>query len=193
VVPNGGGYELIVNSSRRIDAYNPANGSPLWHLGTERQTPIPTPVQYGGLIYMIRGYRNSDFYAIRPGGHGDMAGSDNIVWRAPREASYVPSILYYQGLVYVTNEVGVVLCSDAEAGKRVWQHPLGGIFFASPVAGDGKIYMVSETGETYVLQAGRGPVVLATNDIGERLMASPAISNGKIYLRSDGTLYAIGD
>ena len=77
-------------------------------------------------------------------------------------------------------------------GERVWRHRLGGIFFASPVAGDGKIYMVSETGETFVLRAGRKPEVLARNDLGDRFLASPAIARGQLFLRSDAALFAIG-
>jgi outer membrane protein assembly factor BamB len=92
----------------------------------------------------------------------------------------------------VTNEVGVVTCAEAGTGSRVWRHRLGGIFYASPVAGDGKIYMISETGEAFVLRAGRQPQVLARNDLDERFIASPAISNGHLFLRSDGTLYCIG-
>jgi outer membrane protein assembly factor BamB len=92
----------------------------------------------------------------------------------------------------MTNEVGVVTCADADTGKRVWRERLGGIFFASPVAGDGKVYMISETGETFVLQAGREPQVLARNNLEERFIASPAISSGHLILRSDRTLFSIG-
>jgi outer membrane protein assembly factor BamB len=191
VIPGPQGDEMIVNSSARIDAYDPASGKLLWHAGSERQTPIPTPVFHDGLIYMTRGYRNSDYLAIRPGGRGDVTGS-HIVWRGPGAGSYVPSLVHYQGLLYMTNEVGVVTCADAATGAPVWKHRLGGVFFASPVAGDNKIYMVSETGETFVLEAGREARVLARNDLGERLIASPAISNGRLLLRSDRTLFAIG-
>jgi outer membrane protein assembly factor BamB len=111
----------------------------------------------------------------------------------PNGGSYVPSIIYYQGLVYMTNEVGVVTCADASTGERVWRERLSGIFFASPVAGDGKIYMVSETGETFVLRAGREPEILAKNNLGERMIASMAISGGRLFLRSDGTLFSIGE
>jgi outer membrane protein assembly factor BamB len=163
----------------------------LWHAGIERQTPIPTAVFHGGLIYLSRGYRNSDYLAIRPGGRGDVTAT-HVVWRAPTGASYVPSILYYDGLLYMTNEVGVVTCADAASGTPVWRHRLPGIFFASPVAGDGKIYMVSETGETFVLRAGRQPEALAQNDLGERFLASPAIARGQLFLRSDATLFAVG-
>jgi outer membrane protein assembly factor BamB len=191
VVPGPRGDELIVNSSERIDAYNPASGDPLWHIGSPRQTPIPTPVFHDGVIYMSRGYRNSDYQAIRVGGRGDVSES-HLKWRMPAGASYVPSIVHYQGLLYMTNEIGVVTCADAETGERIWRERLGGVFFASPAAGDGKIYMVSETGETFVLRAGRKAEVLARNNLGERMIASPAIANGRLYLRSDGSLFGVG-
>jgi outer membrane protein assembly factor BamB len=185
------GDEMIVNSSERIDSYDPATGRLLWHAGSERQTPIPSPVVHDGIIYMSRGYRNSDILALRMGARGDISAT-GVLWRVPNGGSYVPSVLQYGGLVYMTNEVGVVTCIEAATGERVWRKRLGGIFFASPVAGDGKVYMASETGETFVLRAGREPEVLAKNDVGERLVASPAISGGRIYLRSDGSLFAIG-
>jgi outer membrane protein assembly factor BamB len=185
VIPGARGDELLINSSARIDAYDPLSGKLLWHMGEQRQTPIPSAVFHDGVIYLSRGYRNSDVLALRPGG--------DLKWRMTSGASYVPSILYYDGLVYMTNEIGVVTCADASTGEAVWRHRLGGIFFASPVAGDGKVYLVSETGETFVLRAGRKAEVLATNDLGERLIASPAISGGRVFLRSDGTLFAVGD
>ncbi|MEZ5400564.1 MAG: PQQ-binding-like beta-propeller repeat protein [Bryobacteraceae bacterium] len=187
--PNG--PEMIVNSSERIDAYDPATGKFLWHAAAERQTPIPTAVSHGGMIYMARGYRNSDILAIRPGGRGDVTES-HIQYRIPNGGSYVPSILYYQGLLYMTNEVGVVTCADARTGERVWRQRLGGIFFASPVGAGGHVYMMSETGETYVLAAGREAKVVATNTLPGRFLASPAVSGGRVFLRSDGKLFAVG-
>jgi outer membrane protein assembly factor BamB len=192
VVPGPEGEELIINSSERIDAYDPSDGKFLWFAGSQRQTPVPSPVFHDGIIYLSRGYRNSDFMAIRAGGRGNVSES-NILWRAPSGASYVPSILYYKGLLYVTNEVGIVTCADASTGKTVWRQRLGGIFFASPIAGDGKVYMVSETGETFVLNAGHEPKILAKNSLDERMIASPAVSNGHLFLRSDGTLFCIGE
>jgi outer membrane protein assembly factor BamB len=191
VVPGPAGDELVVNSSERIDVYDPSSGKLLWYTGVERQTPIPSAVFHDGRIYLSRGYRNSDYMAIRPGGRGDITRT-HVEWQAASGASYVPSLVYYDGLLYMTNEVGVVTCADARTGERVWRHRLGGVFFASPVAGDGKIYLVSETGETFVLRAGRTPEVLAENDLGERFIASPAISQGRLFLRSDGTLFSVG-
>ena len=185
------GAELLINSSERIDVFDPSTGKLLWFTGGPRQTPIPSAVFHDGRIYLSRGYRNSDYMAIRSGGRGDVTAS-HVEWLAPAGASYVPSILYYDGLLYLTNEVGVITCADARTGETVWRQRLGGVFFASPVAGNGTIYLVSETGETFVLRAGRKPEVLARNDLGERFIASPAISSGRLFLRSDRILFAVG-
>ena len=191
VVAGPKGDELLVNSDQRIDAYDPATGESLWHAGSERQTPIPSAVSHGGVIYLSRGYRNSDILALKPGGRGDVSES-HLQWRMANGGSYVPSIVQYQGLLYMTNEVGVVTCADAATGQAVWKERLGGIFFASPVAADGKIYMLSETGEMFVLRAGRKAEVLAKNDLGERFLASPAVSGGRIFLRGDGVVFGVG-
>ena len=191
VVPGPNGDELVVNSSERIDGYDPATGELRWHADAPRQTPIPSAVFHDGLIYMTRGYRNSPYLALRPGGRGDVTAS-HVVWRAAGGGSYAASLVAYDGLLYMTNDVGVLTCADMKTGERIWQTRLDGVFFASPVAADGKIYFLSQTGETIVVKAGRVPEILARNDIGERLVASPAISDGQIFLRSDARLFAIG-
>lgn len=184
VIPGPNGDELIVNSSARIDVYDPATGKLRWHTGTDRQTPIPSAVFSDNTIFISRGYRNSDVLALRPG-------SGELRWRMPAGASYVPSILQYQGLLYMTNEVGVVTCAEASTGTIVWKERLNGIFFASPVAADGKIYLLSETGEAFVLRAGRKAEVISKNLLEERFLASPAIAGKSLFLRGDGTLYSI--
>jgi outer membrane protein assembly factor BamB len=185
------GDELVVNSSERIDGYDPATGELLWHADAPRQTPVPSAVFHDGLIYMTRGYRNSPYLAIRPGGRGDVTAS-HVVWRAQGGGSYAASLVAYEGLLYLTNDVGVLTCADMTTGERLWQTRLDGVFFASPVAADGKVYFLSQTGETIVVRAGRTPSILARNDLGVRLVASPAISRGQMFLRSDGRLFAVG-
>lgn len=192
VVTTPSGPELIINSSQRIDAYDPSSGELLWHADAPRQTPIPSAVFHDGMIYLSRGYRNSDYLAIRPGGRGDVTAT-HVKWRHANAASYVPSIVQYDGLLYMTNEVGVVTCADVRTGERVFRHRLEGVFFASPVAADGKVYMLSETGETFVLKAGRTPEVLAINTLPGRFIASPAISRGRLLVRSDRSLYSIAE
>ena len=114
------------------------------------------------------------------------------LWRAPTGGPYVSSIVYDDGLLYMATELGIVSAVDPATGTALWRDRIGGIFSASPVAGDGKIYLASETGETVVLAAGRLPKVLARNTVNARLTASPAISSGRLILRGDDELIAIG-
>ena len=96
------------------------------------------------------------------------------------------------GIVYMANDVGVLTAVDAATGERVWQQRVDGVFSASPVGGAGHVYFVSENGDTIVVKAGRTPEIVARNAIGERALASPAISNGRLFLRTDNHLIAIG-
>jgi outer membrane protein assembly factor BamB len=185
------GAELIVNTSAGVDAHNPATGERLWHVVEDNRFPIPVPVAHEGTLYLTRGYRSGPYMAIRTGGRGNVSAT-HVAWKVPTGAPYVPSLVFYQGLVYMAGELGVVNVVDAATGQRVWQERIGGIFTASPVAGDGKIYLVSETGETVVLKAGRTPAVLARNRLDAHFVASPAIAGGRLFLRADDRLIAVG-
>lgn len=191
VVPGPGGPEVIVNSSDRVDGYNARTGELLWHTGSTNRFPVPSPVFHDGVIYMSRGYRSSPYMALRPGGRGDVSNT-HVIWENTTGGPYVSSLLYDNGLVYMATDVGAVTVVDAKNGARVWQQRIDGVFSASPVAADGKIYFLSETGHTIVVRSGRSPEVLARNDLGERQIASPAISNGQIFIRTDDHLFAIG-
>jgi outer membrane protein assembly factor BamB len=185
------GAELIVNSSERIDAYDPRTGEFLWHAGGPNRFPIPTPVFHNGVVYASRGYRSGPYLAIRPGGRGDVAAT-RLVWEVATGAPYVSSLLHYDGVIYMANDVGVLTAVDAATGARLWQERVDGVFSASPVGGGGHVYFVSENGDTVVVRAGRRPEVVARNAIDERSVASPAISNGQIFIRTDHHLLAIG-
>jgi outer membrane protein assembly factor BamB len=191
VVDSGGKTEIVVNSSVGISGHDFATGARTWHFDEDNRFPIPTPVAYDGVIYMSRGYRSSPFMAIRAGGSGNIADS-RVVWRVPSGAPYISSPVHYEGLLYMTGDVGVLTLSDAKTGERVYQERVGGVYTASPVAADGKVYLVSEDGETIVLSAGRTPTVLARNRLNARQLASPAIAGGRLFIRADDVLYAIG-
>ena len=191
VVDTDTGPEIIVNSSERVDAYDPETGAFLWHAGGSSQFPIPVPTFNDGIMYMSRGYRSGPYMAIRPGGRGDVS-SSHVIWEVATGAPYISSLVYDAGLLYMANDVGVVTAIDAGTGRRIWQERVDGVFTASPVAADGKIYFVSETGEVIVVRSGRQPEIIARNDIGERLMASLAVSDGQIFLRSDDRVFCIG-
>ena len=101
-------------------------------------------------------------------------------------------LVYYNGLLYMAGDVGVLSAMDAKTGQRVWQERTGGVFTASPVAADGKIYMLGEDGQTIVLAAGPTPRVLARNRLNARQLASPAISGGRLHIRTDDAVIAVG-
>jgi len=92
----------------------------------------------------------------------------------------------------MTGDVGVLTVSDARTGERVYQDRIGGVYSASPVAGDGKVYLASEDGETIVVAAGRTPKIVSRNRLNARQLASPAIAGGRVFIRSDDALYALG-
>lgn len=185
------GDELIVNSSQRVEGYDPVSGKLLWHAGEEVRYAIPVPAYAEGTLYMSRGYRNGPYMALRVGGRGDVNGS-HIVWHVPRGAPYISSLVYHDGLVYMANGLGIVKCVDAGTGERVWQDRVGGIYSASPVVAENRIYLLNESGETVVMRSGRTPIILQRNELNERTVASPAVSNGQIFIRSDEHLICIG-
>ncbi|MGH9347965.1 MAG: PQQ-binding-like beta-propeller repeat protein [Vicinamibacterales bacterium] len=191
VVEGTRGPELIVNTSEGVEAHNPETGERLWQFAEANRFPIPVPSPHDGTLYLTRGYRSGPYMAIRTGGRGDVS-KTHVAWHVPTGAPYVPSAVHYNGVFYMAGENGVVNAVDAATGERVWQERIGGIFTASPVAGDGKVYFVSETGETVVLQAGRTPKVLARNTVEGHFVASPAIAGGRLFLRADNRLFAVG-
>lgn len=133
-------------------------------------------------------------FAVRPGGHGDITES-HVVWKKTRGLPYVPSPLYYEGRLYTIKSGGMASCFDAKTGAEAWLEQRVGIFgdfYASPVAAAGKVYIASQGGTVAVLAAGSEFHVLAKNDLGEPIFATPSIADGKIYLRTAGHLYCFG-
>ena len=191
IIDSPRGAEVVVNSSAGVEAMSAQTGEPRWRVTEDNRFPIPVATVADGILYTTRGYRSGPYYAIRLGGSGDVTGT-HVVWSVPTGAPYISSLVHYQGLIYTASELGIVTCLDAKSGERVWQERAGGIFTASPVAGDGKVYLVSETGETVILKAGRTYEVLARNKLDAHFVASPAISRGRIFLRGDNEIFAVG-
>jgi outer membrane protein assembly factor BamB len=190
VVTHGGQSLIVLNSSKGVEAFDAATGASVWRVLEDNRFPIPMPVQHQGMLYLSRGYRSSPYLAIRLGGSGDVTKS-HVAWRNPTGAPYVSSLVYYDGLLYMASELGIVTAIDPATGASVWRERIGGVFTASPIAGDGKVYLVSETGETVVLRAGRAPLVIARNALNTHIVASPAMARGRLFLRGDDELVAI--
>ncbi|QDT49509.1 Outer membrane protein assembly factor BamB precursor [Symmachiella dynata] len=191
LIPVGNGqHELIVAGSHKVDAFAPATGEPLWTVNGMSRECIPTPVFGDGSLYVVSGPK-SPTMAIRPGGRGDVT-ETHVRWRNTRGAPFVPSAILVGERYYLVDDAGIATCLNAADGKRVWQKRLSGAFTASPVAGDQKIYFTNERGETTVIAAAkRGYKRLAQNSVGEPVFASPAISQGCIFLRTNRHLLCI--
>jgi outer membrane protein assembly factor BamB len=138
--------------------------------------------------------RDHGLVAVKPGGQGDVS-ETHVAWRERRSLPEVPSPLYYQGRLYLVRDGGLATCLDAKTGKVLFRERLGatGAYFASPVAGDGKVYAVSRDGVVTVLAAGDRLQVLARNDLREPVAATPALAGGKVYVRTERHLYAFGE
>ena len=191
VVPRDDGDQLIVNSSRWIDAYDPRTGQPRWQAGSRVELAIAMPVYGDGVVYSTRGYSSGPSLSVDIGGNGDV-NSTHVRWRRPTRAPYVSSLLLYRGLLYMATENGILTVTDPDTGDPVARTRLNGVYTASPVAADGHVYLLNEDGETVVLEAGPDARVVSRNAVGERALASPAIAHGRIYIRTDQHLFAIG-
>ena len=187
--------EIIVNGQYAVVAYNPDNGQELWRASGTTMETIPTPVVGHGLVFNSSG-RAGPTLAIRPGGTGDVTRT-HLVWSSPRGSPFVPSPILFGDYLYMVNDMtSIATAFEAATGQNVWQGRLGVArregFSASPVAFDGKIFFTNDDGETFVLRAGNTFELLHTNQIGERMLASPALVDGRWYFRTEGHLFAIG-
>ena len=188
--------EIIVSSQSTVTAYDPSDGSELWFCSGNLFEVIPTPVVGQGLIFCTSG-RAGPTLAIRPGGRGDVTES-HVAWSTSRGSPFVPSPLVYRDYLYTINDMAsIVTCFDAATGRVMWQERLGRSrregFSASPVGVDGKVFFTNDEGTTFVLRAGPEFELLHTNDIGSRTLASPALVDGRLYIRTEDALVAIGD
>jgi outer membrane protein assembly factor BamB len=187
--------EIVVNGQSRVIAYHPETGAELWRCNGMGFEVIPTPVVGYGLVFCSSG-RAGPTLAIRPGGKGDVT-SSHLSWSTPRGSPFVPSPLLYNDQLYTVNDMASIVTSfEAGTGKVLWQGRLGVAqregFSASPVGVDGKVFFTNDQGETFVLKAGPAFELLHVNQIGERTLASPALVDGKWYIRTDQHLFAIG-
>jgi outer membrane protein assembly factor BamB len=202
VIDTPGGPELVTNASNFVRGYDPRTGKELWRLGRSSKITAPTPIAADGLFIVASGRApERPIFAVRPGSRGDLtpSGADTtsagLAWSKTGRGSYMPTPLAYGGLLYVLANNGVFDAYRPATGDEVYRqrlpHPGSG-FSASPIASDGKIYIANEDGDMIVVSAGADFKHLSTNTMGEFLMATPAISDGVMYVRSASTLWAIG-
>jgi len=186
-----GRTQLIVPADHAVAALDPQDGRELWRVRhRENYAVMPRPAFAHGLLYVSAGYNRGELCAIRPDGAGDVTAT-HVAWRTIKGAPITPAPIALGRELYAVNDAGVATCWDAATGEVVWQERLPGNYAASPVAGDGRIYYLNETGIATVVRAGREFAVLASRDLGEPTLATPAIGEGALFIRTASQLYRI--
>ena len=202
VIATPAGEELVTNASNFIRGYDPGTGKELWRLGGSSKITAPTPFGANGLIVIASGRGpERPIFIVRPGARGDITlakdqtSNASVAWSKTGRGSYMPTPLAHDGILYVLANNGVFDAYDLNTGQEIYRQrlePVGSGFSASPVIADGRIYLSSEDGEIIVVAAGREFKKLGANSMGDLLMATPAISDGVMYVRSASTLFAVG-
>ena len=187
-----GHTELVTNASEFIIGYDPATGKELWRTGGVESNAIHTPIVGHGLVFVTAGFPAKKVIAVRP---GEVAADARVAWQYAKGTGYVLSNILYGDYLYLLTDNGIVTCLDPKTGEIKYEGgrvPVPSRFMGSPVAFGGYVAMTSEDGDTFMLKAGPTHQIVRTNSVDEPVFASPAISNGRIYIRGDKHLFAIG-
>ena len=183
--------EMIVHGGQVLDAYDPATGKRLWHLpGLVGVRPVSGPVAVGDTIYLTQGMRRP-MLAVRTTGKGKLTEKD-IVWTLEKGACDCPTPVVAAGRVYMVTDNGIAQCLDARDGRVLWKQRLEGAYKASPLVAGGRVYLTNTDGLTTVLAASKKFKRLAENKLDDTIIASPAVGDGKLYIRGKKRLYCIG-
>ena len=183
--------QMILSGSLCIASYDPRNGKSHWIVDGPTEQFVASMVYDGKYVFATGGYPERHTLAIRPGGKGNVTDT-HIAWRTTRGAAYVPSPIISGRYLLMVADSGIASCFEARTGKRHWMERLPGGHSPSPVSADGLVYFVSDRGVTTIIRPSETFAVIAKNELGEPVSASPAISQGQIFLRTHQHLYCIG-
>jgi outer membrane protein assembly factor BamB len=195
IVKHGSRVELITSGNQSIISYNPTTGEEWWHINGLEGNAVPSPVAGHGLAILTTGYPQKKTLAIQLGASGDLGETNHVAWSYAKGSGYVPSPILYGDYLYLMTDSGLLTCLDAKTGEVQYEGarlPESARFVASPVAVDGQLLLTSEKGDTFVIKAGKTHEVVRKNSVGEPVSASPAIADGKVYLRGLTNLFGIG-
>jgi outer membrane protein assembly factor BamB len=192
LVDVAGHTELITNATEFIIAYDPATGAELWRSKGVESNAIHTPLSGHGLVIVTAGYPAKKVIAVRP---GEVAPDKRVAWEYAKGTGYVLSNILYGDYLYLLTDNGIVTCLDAKTGAVRYEGgrvPVPSRFMGSPVAFADFIALTSVDGETFMLKSGPKHEIVRTNSVNEPVYSSPAIAKGRIYIRGQKHLFAIG-
>jgi len=184
--------QLLLIGGESTRAYDPASGARLWECQGPATFCGATPVVDQDTVYVTGGYPKRALMAIRADGSGDVTAT-HVKWQSDKRAGYVPSPVLHEGLLYAVNDQGLMRCYDAADGAVVWEEALKNPFYSSPVIAGGLIYLFDRAGQGRVMQSGRVSRTVAQNTLPEGVFASPVFKGTRMYLRTLGAFYCIGE
>jgi outer membrane protein assembly factor BamB len=190
VIQVGDSHQLISPSAGAAIAYDPRTGEELWRVQSGGMNVSARPTYGDGLVFLTTADGGFVQYAVKPDGKGDVTAT-HVVWKNAKGVPKASSPVLVDDLIFMANEQGIISCVDAKSGEIVWQKRAGGSFIASPLVADKKVYFFSEEGETYIYAASRVNELLSTNKLAEGCMASPAVLDKSLIIRTIGHLYRI--
>ncbi|MGZ8898643.1 MAG: outer membrane protein assembly factor BamB family protein [Limisphaerales bacterium] len=192
IIHDGAREQLIVSGSDETASYHPLTGEQIWWCEGPSDVAVAGMAFGDGLLFTTAGYPARTRMAIRVNGAGDVTES-GVAWKFQRQASYVPSPVFHEGHLYSVLDEGMLLCFEARTGDIKWQERLKGRFRASLLLADGLIFAMNDQGVTTIVRASPESFQpVATNYLGELCYASPGLSNGRLFIRTAGNLYCIG-
>ena len=184
--------QVISSGSGFVGSYDPRDGHELWRVAYgDGYSVVPRPIFAHGLIFVSSGFNTAILHAIRPDGAKGTATETNVAWTQNKGVPKSASMLVLGDEIYFVADNGIANCADARTGEIHWSERLAGGFSASPVAAEGRVYFQNETGAGYVIKAGKSFELLATNDLAEPTLASYAVADGALYIRSEKYLRKI--
>ena len=190
--------EIVAIGPGEVISYD-LSGKELWRMSGMSGSPVPTPFAYDGLLH-INGGRGRPLFALKPGAKGDISlpkdktSNEFVVWSQPRSGTYLPSSLAYNGAVYSLTETGILSRFDAKTGKQTYKtriDPAATAFTTSPWAYNGKLFLLSEEGQTFVVDAGEEFKLLHVNALDDFTVATPALVGERLLIRTEKHLYSI--
>ena len=183
--------QIVSVAAHHTGAYDPRTGKEIWRVNYPNGfSNVPRPVFGAGLVFVTTGFQQPSLLAVRPDGKGDVTRS-HIAWTFSRGVPLTPSPLIVGNELYMVNDAGIAMCLDARTGTALWAQRLSGPHSASPVFADGRIYLLSEEGETTVIAPGSEFRLLATNRLDGTSYASMAVADGSFFIRTGTSLYRV--
>jgi outer membrane protein assembly factor BamB len=189
---NASGRALLFSGAGDVvQCHDPATGERLWSVLNKGEGVVPSPAVGDGMVFTACGFSGRDSIKAFRADLGMSSEDERLAWELRRGMPRVPSLLYVAPYLYALSDNGQVTCVEGQTGRVVWQEKLEGNFSASPLIAGGRIYLLSDSGETTVIAAGPEWKVISKNNLGEKCQATPAISQGHIFIRSEKHLFAI--